>query len=245
MITVDSREYIKHPEIDELLETDHTIARLDEADYAWLDCFTNPIGVERCEVSNYIAKLRSGELEDQLRRCATSYAKVYLLIENILDPDDDGFLRRFKRTRKGYLYIPDNPNPRAKRIPKQRFSYVMSSLISLDDMDVCVLQTPSFDASMRLIDVLYSNLTTAEGARTLFRRVKPPHIPTKLTNNPAVPKLMALVPRIPEQVAIRLIHQYDNIWNVLHTDDRELLAVEGMGKTLVQRLKEGIGKPNE
>jgi len=48
--------------------------------------------------------------------------------------------------------------------------------------------------------------------------------------------------RFPEKVAIRLIHQFGSIWGVIHAEDSELLAVEGMGRGLLTKLKEGIGK---
>lgn len=67
-------------------------------------------------------------------------------------------------------------------------------------------------------------------------------MPTKLTNDPSVGRMMGLCPRMGEKVGIRLIHRFGSIWGVLHATDKELLEVEGMGKTLVKHLKEAIGK---
>jgi len=53
---------------------------------------------------------------------------------------------------------------------------------------------------------------------------------------------MTLANRMPEKVAIRLVNKYDTIWNILHTDDSELLQVEGFGKGLLDKLKKGVGK---
>jgi len=47
---------------------------------------------------------------------------------------------------------------------------------------------------------------------------------------------------MPEKVAIRLVNKYGSIWNILHTEDSELLQVEGFGRGLLDKLKRGVGK---
>jgi len=94
---------------------------------------------------------------------------------------------------------------------------------------------------MQAIKSIYSQRNKPEESSSLFRRTKVPHIPHKLTNNPSVPKLMALSDRLAEKTAIKLIHKFGSIWAVIHASDEELLAVEGVGRGTVRNLKEGLG----
>lgn len=61
MILVDDREYNEHPDLTELISIETRIERLNSADYAFMDINRETVGVERCEISNLIQKIKSGE----------------------------------------------------------------------------------------------------------------------------------------------------------------------------------------
>jgi len=236
MITVDSREAAQHPDIAQLLNLPVTIAKLDSGDFAFLSYDEEPVGIERCEVSNFIQKLRSGELEDQMVKCNGAYSSIILLIEGVYDQIQD-LLAVHKESQRGYF--------RKHVYPHTRYDYVMASLVRLSEMGIEVIYSPNFACSMVVVRTIYEQRTKAEEEHSLFKRVRVVRIPVKLSSNPAVPKLLSLCPRLPEKVAIRLINKYNSIWSILNTEDKELLAVDGMGKGLLATMKKGVGKDVE
>jgi DNA integrity scanning protein DisA with diadenylate cyclase activity len=56
---------------------------------------------------------------------------------------------------------------------------------------------------------------------------------------------MALCPRLSETTAIQLINTYGSIWGIVTSPEKDVLRTDGMGKTLLKRLKENIGVDNE
>lgn len=233
MLLIDRREVQEHPDIPSKIDIPHIIDTLYAGDYAFLDARQEPLGIERCEIGNYIQKLRSGELESQMNRCDESYMSIILLIEGVFD-SVDGFLATYRLGRRGYF--------RTHIYPHTRFESVMSSLIRMSELGIEVIFSPNFDSTLDLVKAIYVQRTKPEEEHSLFKRVRAIKIPVKLTNNPSVPRLMALCPRLPEKTAIRLINRFDTIWNVLNTSDEEILKVEGMGKGLLTTLKGGVGK---
>lgn len=233
MITVDDREVLEHPEIPDSIGIPCTVARLEAADYAFLDCNSEPLGIERCEIGNLVQKLRSGELESQMYKCQANYTSIILLVEGVYDSLEN-LLAIYKSGNRGYF--------RVHVFPNTYYDYVIATLIRLSEMGIEIIQSPSFKCSLDTIRVIYNQRTKKEEEHTLFKRTRAIKIPVKLTANPAVPKLMALCPRLPERVAIQLIYKYDSIWNILHADDKELLEIDGFGKGLITKLKKGVGK---
>lgn len=233
MITVDDREVTQHPDIQVLLELPVVVTRLDSADFAFLDSHSEPLGIERCEVGNLVQKLRSGELEEQLTKCEQAYKTIILLTEGVYD-SVQGLLAIHGGSLQGYY--------RKHVFPHTTYDYVIASLIRLSEMGIEIIHSPNFTCSMAVIRTIYKQRTKPEEEHTLFKKIRQIKIPTKLSANPAVPKLMTLAGRMPERVAIRLIHKYESIWNILNTKDSELLEIEGMGKGLLGKLKQGVGK---
>ena len=233
MITIDRREIQEHEDIPDLIGLPFIVDTLEAADYAFLSHCGEPVGIERCEVGNLVQKLRSGELEDQMVRCDSNYVTIILMVEGVYDQVED-LLAIHRASDRGYF--------RTHIYPHTRYDYTLASLVRLSEMGIEVIHSPNFPCSMVAVRTIYQQRTKAEENHSLFKRIRPVRIPVKLSSNPAVPKLMALCPRLPEKVAIRLINQHDTIWNVLHTDDKELLEIEGMGKGLLDKLKKEVGK---
>jgi DNA integrity scanning protein DisA with diadenylate cyclase activity len=94
---------------------------------------------------------------------------------------------------------------------------------------------------MRLVRLLETKLSEPPEAHKLFSTIEAVKIPVKFTKNQAVPRLMGLCPRLPEQVAIKLIADYGSIIGVLLAVSREDIEVAGFGKTLQRRLRENVG----
>lgn len=233
MITIDRREIAEHQDIPELIELPFVVDTLDAGDYAFLDVHSEPVGIERCEIGNLLQKLRSGELESQMAKCDQAYNSIILLTEGVYDKVN-GFLAVHGESTRGYF--------RKHIYPHTRYDFTMASLIRLSEMGIEIIPSPNFACSMVVVRTIYNQRTKPEEDHSLFKRIRPIRIPVKLSSNPAVPKLMTLCPRLPEKVAIRLINQYDSIWNILSTPDSALLGVEGMGKGLLDKLKRGVGK---
>uniref|UniRef100_A0A6M3KBE4 Nuclease n=1 Tax=viral metagenome TaxID=1070528 RepID=A0A6M3KBE4_9ZZZZ len=131
---------------------------------------------------------------------------------------------------------------RAMIYPQTRYDWVQAVKVRLSELGVELIDSPNFQCTMVIVKAIYSQHTKTETEHTLFKRTRAVVMPTKLTSDPAVGRLMGLAKRFPEKVAIRLIHQFGSIWGVIHADDSELLQVEGMGKGLLAKLKEGVGK---
>ena len=232
-ITIDRRELQEHQDIPDLIELPFVVDTLGSADYAFLSYDSSPVGIERCEVGNLVQKLRSGELESQMIRCDEAYNSIILLVEGVYDAVQ-GFLSVHGESQRGYF--------RKHIYPHTRYDYVMASLIRLSEMGIEIIPSPNFACSMVVVRTIYQQRTKAPEDHSLFKKIRPINIPVKLSSNPAVPKLMTLCPRLGEKVAIRLVNQFESIWNILHVGDNELLEVEGFGKGLLDKLKKGVGK---
>jgi ERCC4-type nuclease len=233
-ILVDDREVVEHPDIPNLLAIPFTIVRLDAADYVFLDSEGYYVGIERCHISNYIQKLRSGELEDQLYKCQSFYRSIILLKEGVYD-ELGGLLATYKHGNKGYF--------RDYVYPHTTYESIKASEVRLSGMGIEFVDTDNFVCSMIAVKVIYDQRTKPEEKHTMFKAVRKIQLPVKLSADPAVPRLMALVPRMPEKVAIALIYKYNNIWSILQASDRELMEIKGMGKNLVERLRDNVGQP--
>jgi len=238
MLTIDDREVQEAQShhnlyIPDLLEIPTTIQRLVAADYALLNRDSNPLGIERCEIGNLIQKLRSGELEEQLLHCQSSYASIILLVEGVYDQVDK-LLATHRVGSRGYY--------RVYVYPHVLYDSIKALEVRLSELGIEVLHSPNFQCSMALVQTIYDQRTKPEGEHHLFKHTRVPKLPVRFTTNPAVPKLMALIPRLPERVAIQLIHKYGSIWNIIHAEDKELLEVGGFGKGGLRRFKEGVGK---
>lgn len=209
------------------------MSTLEAADYAFLSVKDIPIGIERSEINNLVQKLRSGELEEQLRKCDNSYGIVYLLVEGVYD-HVGGLLAVYKGSDRGYFRI--------RVYPATYYDHIVALLVRLEELGVRVVFSPNLECSMMVIKAIYQQMTKVEDQHNLFKKIRPLKIPVKLSSNPAIPKLLALCSRMGEKTAIRLIYRFGDIWSILCASDEELLGVEGMGKSLVLKLKASVGK---
>ena len=230
MITIDDREYTQHPDIEKLLDPIPVkVERMEAADYAFLNCDNEPVGIERCEVSNFVQKLRDGELESQLRKCQNNYKNVIVMIEGVFD-ELEGFLALYRAS--------DNCFYRYKVFPNTRWSYVQGCIIRLSSMGIEIIETSDFPLSMNTIKLLYNQRTKPEKDHHLFKYTRRIAIPTKLTSDPTVSRLMSLIPRLPEKTAIRMVHRFGSLLNIILASDEELMEVEGVSKITVNKLRD-------
>jgi len=242
MITIDSREFQAHPELNDLLLIPFRVELLEAGDYAFLDRNSEVIGIEHSEIGNLIQKLHSGELEDQLIRCSNCFNQTILLVRGVYDAEGR-MLSIYKKAEweraNKVLYV------RNRVAPNTYYSSIQALLDRLSELGIQILHAADFPATVTTLEAIYKQRTSPEEAHRLFKTTRLLRIPTKLTSNPQVPRLMALCPRMPEKVAIRLIQRYDSIWAVLNQPDEALLDVEGLGQGLLKNLKEGVGKCQE
>ena len=235
LLIIDDRQIVEHPEIPELLGLECTVLRLGAGDYCFLDFAKEPVGIEQSEIGNFVQKLRSGELESQMRGCQELYSSVILLIQGVYDRYDE-LLALYKGGNKGYF--------RSYIYPHTTYQLAKATEIRLSGMGIEVISSPNFGCSMDIIRLIYNQRTKPPEAHTLFKKIRKVEIPVKLSANPNVSRLLGLVPRMPEKVAITLIYKYDSsIWRILQASDKELMEIKGMGKNLVDRLRDNIGQP--
>lgn len=241
MITVDDREVTEHPDIPTMLPGCQV--QRQETDYMFLTVSSEVCGVERSEVGNLIQKIVSGELERQVRLASEVCNLFYLLPEGVWDEEAGKVISYRKKlvylpahNRREYAYILSH------RYDSYQYDSLASLLIRLEQMGVRLLPaSPNFMCSIRIIRLLETKLTEPPEARTLFRKVQSVLLPTKLTKNPAVPRLIALCPRLSEKTAVMLINKYETILNIVNAPESDVLRVDGMGATLLRRLKDNIG----
>ncbi len=236
MITVDDREVEQHKDIPTYLPSCN-IQRLEAGDYAFNDFDTNPVGIERCEISNLMQKLNSGELESQLRVAEELYAKFYLLVEGVWDEDDKA-VQSYKRVTMNLRGHRVKAYIATKRHGFFQYDRLQAFLIRIEEMGVRLLPSPNFPCSMRIIKLMEMKQAEPPEGHKLFTSSRAVKIPTKFTKNPAVPRLMSLCPRLPERVALQLINDYGSIIGILLAPE---IKVEGFGKVLQERLKENVG----
>jgi ERCC4-type nuclease len=206
---------------------------LETSDYAFLDRDNNAVGIERCEINNYVQKLGSGELETQMYRCMEQFKSTILLIEGLYN-HTSGFLTTYRESDRGYF--------RNRISPHLRYDAVLASMMRLSEFGVELVHTSNFECSMIAVSLLYIQRTESTELSTMFKKIRTMKLPVKMSSNPAVPKLMALGSRIPEKIAIELIGKYGSIWKILNTPDNELLEIKGFGKGLLDSIKKGVGK---
>tara|TARA_R100001530_G_scaffold133725_1_gene107558 strand:+ start:1840 stop:2547 length:708 start_codon:yes stop_codon:yes gene_type:complete len=234
LITVDDREATQHPEVTTLLSSPNVL-RLEAGDYAFLNWQNEPIGIERAEINNLIAKIMDGELESQLRKAERLYKKFYLLTEGVWD-GKNGRIASYKW--KNYARVSGYLGSHRSGF---QFDRMEAFLLGLDDMGVRRLYSANFEDSMRVVSIVQAKAQSPPEAHQLFKRINTLNLPVKLSDNPAVPRLMALVPRISEKTAVELIDTYETIWGIVRQPDTLLLGIDGFGKTHLKHLKENLG----
>jgi len=235
MIIVDDREMLQHPDIPSFLEgVPLEVQRLEGGDFAFINIDGDPIAIERSEIGNLRQKLHTGELEAQLRKCADMYSRVYLIVEGVFDATS-GLVAVHKHRRDAYYY-------RAHIYPNTRYDYIASVLVRLSMIGVIILSAPNLECTLHFVRAIYSQENKTEEEHTLFKKNRVLRMPSKITNNPAIPRLMGLCDRMPEKTALRLINKFGSVWGVLNASDKELQETDGVGKTLVKKLRRGVGQ---
>lgn len=230
MIIIDDREHTQHKNTQRLLAPIPTkVERLEAADFAFLNHATEPVGIERCHVTNFLQKLRDGEMESQLRRCQQDYSQVILLLEGIYD-EVSGLLALYNVTKSGHF--------RYKVFANTQWAYIQGCKVRLSSMGIEIIEAHSFEASMDTVRMIYNQRTKPNTEQQMFRHTRRMALPTKLTNNPSVGRLMGLIPRLPEKTAILIMQKFGSLWNVLLASDQELMGVNGVSKTTVKKLRE-------
>lgn len=233
MLIIDDREVTQHPELTTELSIPVKVERRPAGDYIFMDNHQELEGIERCEIGNLMQKIRNGEIESQLTRCDQEFSKVILLIEGVYD-HMGGFITHFKKNKEGTSYYRNRIEPQWKYVDLEAF------IIRISELGFEVFQTPTFECSMRFLECLYNQRTKDEKTHTLFKKIRPIKIPVKLSSNPAVPKLLALCPRMQEKVAIRLINRFGSIMGILLASDKDLMEIDGLGKTGIDNLKKSV-----
>lgn len=119
-------------------------------------------------------------------------------------------------------------------------------LLQLDKVGITVFHTINYVDTAASIVAFYENLQKTEHT-TLQRYIKPKiHI---RTHNPHVQALINLSQAYKLDIGVAkaeaIIDYFDNLSNVLMSDVKTLCEVEGVGKTIAQKLVDAIGAESE
>ncbi len=181
-------------------------------DYAFLDSQGLSWGIERKWMNEFFGSVLSGRFEEQLAEMFLIYNGVILLLGGI-----DG--RSYSKLAEVSRYIP------------------LQLSIQKHGVDI-VWFNNELDIGDAVSSVVSYHKGTHEAGLRRWARTKP----TVYTTDPRVKKLLELWDGLPQGVAEKLIVCYNSPWRVLNAVPEELLSVEGVGKTRIERLYRSLGK---
>ncbi len=243
---VDTREPNK-PEnsiCTELRDLGMTIERkmLDVGDFISYDCDDEIIIVSR-KAGDLFESIFSGHFSDELNRCINLIesfgggGKLFWLQEGVWSTaypsGGKGGMNYFKRSGPQWFRSSDNHNGASEN--------VMGNVqISLQSAGIYFVQTGSLHETALMLASIYkrgqqgwpSKLTSA-----LHRPV------LKWSEDSRVQRLMGLWPHLKEQAAINVVAKFGSIPNIINLaleDEKQLLAVDKVGKTGLQNFQEAL-----
>ena len=195
-------------------------------DYLWYGHDGMSFTYERKTVSDLSGRV--DDLEKQLRNALNVADRVGLIIEGIHEPKD-GKTRMYKK--KQGIFIPT----RGAFYP---YAYYAGFLWRLSEAGIPVFYTATAKTTAHFLAEAVK-LSNRPESKVFSRYIK-----RKVDVKEQTPQVQNLVNLgIGEKTAALLIERFGTIWNVLNVShDSELLAVDGIGKRTVEKLKELVGK---
>lgn len=244
MLYVDDREprpNVKYPNRQDMVQLLDCLGvpakfeRLQVGDYRWYDSLGDLIIVTR-KASDLLQSVFDGHFQTELNQCCKmvdSYGggKVIALMEGPWAVTDEG-VAWFRGDGYGGFQM-DRPHA-------TRHEMVPGIELSLQLDNIMVMHSCSVWETAVTLSVLYKRSQNGwPSTMTRGRRLPPLH----RTTDQRIARLMALVDRLPEKVALKLIQQFGTITVVVGLADEnpnELLKVPGFGPTYLRKLQEAI-----
>jgi len=241
-IKVDVRERL---EVEDWLKREGyptSVETLQVGDYAWYSPDRSEVILVTRKAADFFESLTSGHLQDEIKRCIqfiTAYGlgRLFFLQEGLWAGAD------FKTGGLGYFERAGNEWFRRKRDFRGTIKSHFGVQASCSSVGVHVLQTGSPVESGMMIGLLYDR--TMDGWPTKLTQGLPKPLlrwSTDDEQNEKITRLMALWPRVPERVLLRILH--DNGGSLRKTlmkmmqDPDSFAEYKGIGAKLIKNLKE-------
>lgn len=210
------------------------------ADYRWRACDgTRIIQVERKTWGELLAD--TDKVEEQLHRHLSKHPSVELvfLLEGLVERNSNGGTRVLNKQRNGFVT--------KGREYRTNLTGIYSWLYEIEKY--ChVMQTPSLEESITALAALYK-ADQKEHHRTFRRHIKQ----LEFHPDPRVTTLMGISSGIGEARAQSLIKKFISPWNIMSAgycehsvvkDKYELATIPGIGRTIVDNMLRGFGRPD-
>ena len=211
------------------------------ADYMWSEWDNINTQVERKQCGELLSDMDGCEM--QLRRYYQNGARLYLLVEGVMEPTPFGVACYVKSEGKPYYRVQHSFGTH-KHPQTGLFAKYQGWRWSLDKIGVGVIETSSYEATARALVSFYQNSQKAEH-RTLRRYIKP-HV-TIPSLNSHVETLMGIKgAELGEARAVALIDRFETVWGVLNAPPEEIAETEVSGRrlglTIAQKIRTAIGR---
>ena len=244
MLYVDDREprpNAKYPDRQDMVElltkqeVPARITHLEVGDYQFYDRDGGLILVSR-KGSDLLQSVFEGHFQDELNRCCNlvkSYGdgRVFALFEGPWECVKDGVV---------WCQSDGWALTQAARPHATQHNTILGIELSLQLDGIMVMHTNSIYETSVALATLYKRSQEGWPSTMTKGRKLPPLLRTR---DVRVARLMALVDRLPEKVALQLLQKWDNIGAILEmsvVDPSPLLSVKGFGPTLLQNLREAV-----
>ncbi len=239
-LIIDSREPKRLQLLIKGLLTDAKVERLEVGDFSWWDSNSEPVIVTR-KAGDAMASVFSGHFNEELDGIGaflSAFPNGHLvwLLEGPWASVGKNAIAHFKRT--GTWFRQSTSHNASIR----SFMGLQAGMVAAN---IPIVHTTSNEETAIALEMLYKR--SMDGWPTnLTRGLKRPNLRWSWQQDNSTKKiqrLMALWPRLPEPVAHRLMEQFDsisNIMSVLDNNPDHLKIVKGVGKVLVDNLKEVV-----
>lgn len=241
---VDSREprpntkYPNREDICVLLQqrgVNATFKQLNVGDYLFWDSDGLPVLVSR-KSSDLLPSIFDNHMQEELNACTTfcesaGGGHVWVISEGPWT-SGNGLVKHFKKTGTRWLKQNTEHHASPRLIPGLYTSLSLSG--------IGVICTSSIPETADALAVLWERSQQGWPTEFLSGRRLPA---LKRTTNTKVAKLMMLCPRLPEKVAIAMLKEYGDIFNIAELAlnyPNVLLSTKGFGKTMLANLTESI-----
>lgn len=215
MILVDSREPI---DIASYMN-EATRVTLPLGDYVFFSHDNKKVVIERKTPGDLLTSLQTGRLQDQLKRLVEDCDYPFLLIEGHMFATEDGFVRFKSQTLKW------------------KFTSVQNILITAQLSGVYLVFSDNRRCTAAVVEAMFNYFQKEEHLSLLRPKVFRP-FPDDLTTIREM--IVAAVPGIGPELSKRLIETFGTPAEVFLANKEELMKVEGIGPSKVEKMIEVI-----
>jgi ERCC4-type nuclease len=234
MILVDNR--IGSVELAPLLNSKHTLCRLDYGDFTWVG--NGPegavnVGVERKTLNDLLNSMVSGRLSGhQLIGLSQNYDWVYLLVEGIWKPEQKtGILQKMV----GKKWV--DASPKAERGKRYMAREIYNFLNTLSIIcGVRVITTDNQWESAKWLDATCGWWQKKWGAHTSHLQFHEPPVYAQLVKPNVVTRVASQLQGVGWDKARKIGERFKRVDLLVHSSVSELAEIDGIGKKTAESI---------